>query len=149
VVEAFGRLTGRSRSANGIPYREVRLSRVDTLSGASLPRSFSGWIQTSRYPAPSAADSPGLWGLDGHLVAIVTRRRDAHTPLGPVLSIAPVVRREVILSPAGCWTDPSLATTVFNGKLSEVPRSKTYALVEQAGGLRAFPLRRLEGLLNR
>jgi hypothetical protein len=147
VVDAIGALTSGAETSDLTPYREMRLRRVRTLSGRTLPATFAGWIQTSPYPAPSAPDAPGLWALDGHLVAIVTPRRVAHTTLGPLLSIAPLVHHEVILSAAACWSDVSLPTNAFKGRLREIPGSNAYALAEQAGGFREYPFRQFLRLL--
>jgi hypothetical protein len=120
----------------------MRLTNVHTLSGRRLAPSFSGWIQATPYPAPSASDAPGLWAPDGHLVAIVTPSRVARTKPGPLLSTAPLVGAKVILSAASCWADRSLATTRFTGRLREIPGSDAYARAKQAGGFAALPLRR-------
>ncbi len=148
VVEGLGLLTGHRRTVGGTPFWRMRLTHAVTLSGKRLARSFSGWIQATPYPAASAADAPGLWARDGHLVAIVTPSRVARTKLGPLLSTAPLVGAKVILSPASCWADASLATTRFTGRLRQIPGSNAYALAKRAGGFGAYPFRRLLGLLH-
>jgi hypothetical protein len=148
VVEAVGLLAPHPRRVGGTPFWRMRLTHVRTLSGKSWARSFPGWIQATSYPAASAADAPGLWARDGHLVAIVTPRRVARTRLGPLLSTAPLVGTRVILSAASCWADKSLPTTRFTGRLREIPGSNAYALAKRAGGFGALPLRRFLRLLH-
>jgi hypothetical protein len=147
VVEAVGALTGQSKTQQLTIYHEMRLRTVRTLSGKTLPRNLSGWIQTSPQPAAFAADAPGLWAPDGHLIAILTPARLAHTPVGPLLSIAPLVHGNVILNSAACWADPSLPTSAFTGRLQEVPGSNAYTLAQRAGGFHAYPLSQLLRLL--
>jgi hypothetical protein len=148
VVEGVGLLARQPRPVGGTPFWQMRLTHVRTLSGRRLAPSFSGWILATPYPAPTAADVPGLWAPDGHLVAIVTPSRVARTRLGPLLSTAPLVGHEVILSAASCWADTSLPTTRFTGPLREIPGSDAYARAKQAGGFRGFPLPRLLRLLH-
>jgi len=148
VVEAIGLLARHPRRVEGTPFWPMRLTHVRTLSGTSLARSFPGWIQATPYPAASAADAPGLWARDGHLVAIVTPSRVARTKLGPLLSTAPLVGAAVILSAASCWADKSLPTTRFTGPLREIPGSNAYALAKGAGGFGAYPFRRFLRLLH-
>lgn len=148
VVEAIGLLASHPRTVGGIPFWQMRLSRVHTLSGRRLPARFTGWIQATAYPAPEASDAPGLWARDGHLIAIVTPTQVARSRLGPILSTAPVVGTNLILSAASCWADPSLCATRFSGQLREVPRSNAYALAQEAGGFRAYPLHRLHLLFH-
>ena len=148
VVEAVGLLARHPRRVGGTPLWRMRLTRVRTLSGRRLARSFGGWIQATPYPAASAADAPGLWARDGHLVAIVTPSRVARTKLGPRLSAAPLVGAKVILSAASCGADKSLSTTRFTRRLREIPGSNAYALAKRAGGFGAFPLRRFLRLLR-
>jgi hypothetical protein len=148
VVEAVGALTGQTKAQELTIYREMRLTRVRTLSGKTLPANLSGWLQTSPHPAAFAADAPGLWALDGGLIAILTPERLAHTPVGPLLSIAPLVHGDVTLSSAACWADPSLPTSAFTGPLHEVPGSNAYTLAQRAGGFYAYPLSQLLRLLH-
>lgn len=147
VVEAVGILAAHPHTVGQSLYWEMRLTHVQTLSGKTRP-SFSGWIQTSPNPAPDAADAPGLWAPNGQLVAIVTPSRVARSPLGPLLSTAPIIGTNVILSSAQCWADTSLTTSEFNGPLSEIPGSNGYALAQQAGGFGAYPLHLFVSLVH-
>ena len=120
---------------------EVRVRRPDARANSHKPYSLLAAAKDE--PLRGSVGSRFTWslGLDGHLVAIVTPSHLAKTTVGPVLSIAPVVRDNVILSPAACWTDSLRTTIAFNGQLREVPGSNTYALVQQADGFHAHPLR--------
>jgi hypothetical protein len=148
AIAAHGVLTGRSKTIDLTRYVEMRLTQVQTLRGKKLPDTLSGWLESSPEPASSAADAPGLWGQTGGLVSIVTPHRIARTPVGPVLSIAPLIKGDVILNAAGCWADPSLKSSVFHGSLREVPGSNAYSLAERAGGFRAYSLSRFSRLLR-
>lgn len=148
VIKAVGLLDHHPRLIDGTPYWRMDLTDVSTLSGKSLAERFFGWIQATPNPAPDAADAPGLWARDGHLIAIVTPSRVARTQLGPLLSTAPLVGDKVILSTAACWVDDSLTTTDFNGPLNEVPGSNAYTLAEQSGGFGAISLTQILQLLH-
>jgi hypothetical protein len=148
IIEGYGHLTGRSVTEDRSPYHQMRVTDVRTVSGPLVPTTVLGWIRTTPYPA-ATGDIPGLWAPDGHLVAIVTPAHVANTTLGPLLSTAPVVGDNVVLSMAGCWTDTSLNTTPFTGPLQEVPGSNAYNLAKQFGGLHAYPLADLIRLIAR
>ena len=148
VVEAYGSLTGQSRLEGASPFMEMHLRAARTLAGPPLRPSLTVWLRATPQRAPSAADTPGLWGLDGHLLAVVTPARVAGTTVGPVATVAPVVRGMVILSSAGCWSDSALEGVPFTGHLAEVPGSGAYSLAAQSGGLHQVPLSTVAGLLK-
>jgi hypothetical protein len=147
VVEAFGALTGRVQTIGPTPYHQMRLTKARTLAGTAQPPTQLVWIAATPQPPPDAADAPGLWASDGHLIAVVTPAVVAHTQLGPLVSTVPVVGKTAVLSAAGCWADPDLGGAAFAGPLREVPRSGTYRLARQAGGFRAVPLSAILRLL--
>jgi hypothetical protein len=146
VIEAVGRLTGRSATAGGARYLQMSLTDVRMISGARLPSTTTGWLPAGGPSSAAGGGAPTLWGPDGHLVAFVTPAGVAGTGLGPMLRTAPVVGADVILSSAGCWTTDGLITTGYTGPLQEIPGSGSIEATRQAGGFRAYPLAKFQQL---
>lgn len=125
----------------------MTLNDVRTLGGPAV-RSTAGWIPSGRGPSgPIPGPRGTLWGPDGRLFAIVWPAATVGTGVGPVLRAAPVVKDQVVLSSAGCWSADGLSSTGFTGPLSEVPGSGTYARAA-ADGLTAVRLADIEALLR-
>jgi hypothetical protein len=129
LVEAKGNLTGRTGTDDQTPFVQMRLTQVEVLSGAAVPRSAEGWLQTTPERTSGASDAPGLWAQDGSLIAVYTPAHVAKRTLGPVLRIAPVVENDIIFNAAACWgADAQIDTVPWAGRLKEVPGSGSYNL---------------------
>jgi len=141
LVTGYGRLTGHTRAG----YREFELTGLRTLAGPAVPSRLTSWLSAPPGRAAAAADAGGLWAPDGRLVALLTPGGGP----GMIASPAPLVGDRVILSAAGCWSDPALTGSRFTGELAEVPGSDGYRLAEQAGGFTNYPLAELSRLAGR
>lgn len=150
VVTAYGHLTGKTRTVDGTPLHQIELDRVHVLAGAGRPATVNGWLATLPHAGPgtAAAQVPGLWAPDGHLLAYLSKNTDA-VQESSTLSVRPIVDNNVIFSAADCGSAPdSLKTVVFNGPLTEIPGSRSYTVAKCYGGFQASPLGQVRRLLR-
>lgn len=119
IIVAAGSLTGKTATSEGQIYYQMLLHSVRTLSGPSVASGSTGWIGSTRGPGGQipGADAGALWGADGRLFAIAWPAQVTGTAVGPVLDVAPVVHRSVILSSAGCWDSAGLRSRPYHGRL--------------------------------
>jgi hypothetical protein len=134
AIIATGTLSGTT-TVDGEVYGQMVLSSIQTLSGAAIASGTTGWVDSARGASGAipGADAGALWGPDGRLFAIVWPAQKAGTSIGPVLRIAPVVADEVIFSSAGCWDVSDLSSRPYQGALSEIPGSDSYARAAENG----------------
>jgi hypothetical protein len=146
IVVAKGVLTGKIARNRKILHQMV-LSSPRTISGPLISAGATVWVYGATGPTGpiTGADSGALWGLDGHLFAIVWPKTADNGPVGPTLQIAPVVDGQVILSTAGCWSIRGLSTRPFSGQLAEIPGSQSYERALR-WGLYGVPLATVENL---
>lgn len=149
VVTGYGRLTDVTRSSFGTRLHEFEITRVEVLGGSARAGSVHGWLLTVPSPGPdlAAAQVPGMWAPDGHVLAYVpadaSKVAEAST-----LRVWPIVDGRVVFSAAACGAAPSgLPTTKFNGPLTEVPDSRSFAVAQCNGGFVSSPLQAVRRLL--
>lgn len=139
LAEATGRLTGRTRTIAGLRYAEMNLAELRVLAGASLRTTSPVWLQSA--PNPSPSDVPGLWAMNGRLIAIVTPQKVAQTPIGPVARVAPLLGNRAVLNATGCWDDSTLHGEPLSERpFREVPGTSAYNLAVKFGGFSTVPV---------
>lgn len=150
VVTADGHLTGRTRTVSGTPLHQIELDRVRVLAGPGRPSTVRGWLATVPHATPgtAAAQVPGLWAPDGHLLAYLSKDLNA-VQESSTLEVRPIVDGAVIFSAAACGGTPAGVKTVrFNGPLMEVPGSRSYTVAKCSGGFHAGSLEQVRRLLR-
>lgn len=139
LAQATGQLTRNARTIDGIQYVEMVLTNLRVIAGTPLHPTARVWLEAK--PNPDPGNVPGLWSMDGSLIAIVTPQRVAQTPVGPTARVAPVLDNRVVLSAAGCWADTSLHAEPLTGEsFQEVPGTTAQALAEKFGGFRTVSI---------
>ena len=139
LAEATGQLTGRARTIAGLRYSEMRLTEVQVIAGARLSTTSTVWLRSA--PNPSPSDVPGLWAMNGRLIAIVTPEKVSQSPVGPIARVAPVLGKKAVLSAAGCWTDTSLNSEPLSKEpFRQVPGTPAYDLALKYGGFSTIPI---------
>jgi hypothetical protein len=150
VVTGYGHLTGKTRTVNGTPLHQIQLDRVHVLAGADRPVTVNGWLATLPHAGPgtAAAQVPGLWAPDGHLLAYLSKNTGA-VQESSTLRVRPIVDDDVIFSAADCGSAPgNLKTVAFDGPLTEVPGSRSYIVAKCYGGFHASPVAQVRRLLR-
>ncbi|PYC88420.1 hypothetical protein C7C46_00670 [Streptomyces tateyamensis] len=146
IIVAKGTLTGHT-GPEGLPYAEMQLTDVHTLSGPSMASGSHVWANSAHGPSGPipGADAGALWATDGSLFAIIWPQPSGGFLTGPTMSVAPVVGNQVILSTAGCWNTTGLTSTPFTGPLAEIPGSDSYTRAA-VNGLHGVPLDTIQAL---
>jgi hypothetical protein len=151
VVVARGVLTGRT-GRDGYLNHEMALNDVRTLSGPAVRDGTLVWVETPELPPlpdPIARRNPGpLWGPGGALFGIVLPQGLTGSLLGATIVQTPVVDDQIIFGTSGgCWSTRGLDGKPFQGALTEIPGSNTYARASVAG-FTAVPLSTVEQLAS-
>jgi len=154
AVTGVGTQTGRTKP-DGYINHEVVITDIKTLAGPKIAEGTKAWVKVPDHTAKpgvvdAAPDGP-LWGPGNTFFGVYIPQKLNRGPLGATLHQLPLVGDKVIFKSSGCWGSFSLGDlhgTPYQGPLTEVPGSDTYAHLAPQGFV-AVPLTAVEQILRR